>query len=1627
MTDKPDSVRECIRVTPTTEAPDPEGVSKYLSGFHSLSPGRDDEQGMLARLASSVVSDGSVRIECLVISEGEGEPVEVYYTADEQLSALEQGLKNLYPSSFEIERTTIDLRRKLIRPVEFDPDGFVQQLKAEMLNTSVEELAASNQPTDDQTDTATDDKSSLSTETESIEPVSQESGDESLLPVTKDAATQSLPVPQKNGTLDPKSGYGLIDDTIIQIRTCDDVPTDEPLTALEQPAAISNDRILARPAASAVEPYAVRWKGKEERSGDWMTAAKTSTAVPDEYNSWRRNQQDSFEPEPLVSVMERAAEASAPTAFQVVAEPKPNWEGQADRRIENLNDGRDQTFRKVLGTERGHALESEQERIQLIKAKHSKRSFDVNVRLLSIHTPHSVGGDTLPDARTIYTDPDAISRFHDDMETLLNPIDGEFYWFVGKRANRSSGRLSTQSEAEAVWQRFQERELVTRSQEGMAKSMNPVARTHPELILSPVTLADLLILPSAHQFSGDLFRSTGAHHQDRSPLPAPNPRAIEQFYEGATVGYPIDEDGEPYPQPVALPKRLLRQHFGVFAGSGAGKSIKIANLLLSLHDDIPGPEILFEPKGDQMCEDYLRAYYAKYGDLEDVYLFDVPEQLPSVAFFDIRPALSAGRDRSEAIQDRINHFHSIMEVIMGEETYNTAYLAKQIISYLIRAEFDAEYGSDAFSVDNLYQAAESLYRDQSVPRASQDVEETLSRLLEKPERDFDKTMSAVFTRLDKLRENEHIYEMLNQTPEWDSQRERYAEECLSFREISDRDVQLLFDTGALRPETQQAFTLILLSTLWDDMQWRRRQNAGTGTSQVNLIIEEAAGIVSKPLVYEQLIPQARSFELSLGFVMQFPSQVRDAGGERAYNEIMNNVQNKIYGKIEKPDDYLESSIAVDEVVPEQVANKLKHMRPGEWIVDLSARFGDDVTTPFSIEALPIPEGHPEGSDPLESTPEFERAYQRCVSQTSASFTTTSDDAIGDITPHSDAGSSDHVSSSVRESTPTGARSPVSGDDAAEAGTSNSGIGVEPSASSGINSNSGSGSGADESQTESNASDRSPSVGRCQDCGDYTQPGVELCDDCRNSSTGATDETASTSTSTVSDTMNDAGERGDTVDGCSVGGSGDVHVEDVPMDGGEVDVDAASIETMTDVRRVAMAVSQHHSGFTKDVKYGVIEQHANIAGLDTSQSEIKEIGEDVGQSLESDEGNNLNTSTDAGQNSDPEVEASPVAVSTDDSDVQSSQTETVTLSESSDQDAPQQLAVPMDNGRVNVEAAHLESVSDAKRVAKAIHTSPSDQSETLRSLRQLHSRAIGVGIDVSFPDLEQVGTDTADDDPQSGSAESDPDYATQAERVPETDDASIIADPEAGDTETVFEQVPGAHASVQARDREELGLTQDDVDFLGLLAKAYHGELDEYSLLESMTSLRDRAGDPDIDRLTELDLVERASSRRAYYTLLPDGWDLIGRTQHNAGDWNEKIIHRVGVEIAGRHIRQRNAVADVEPYYQHDQETVFDLVGLDESGAVVCAAEVECFHWNQEAIIDDYQKLANIDADAIWYADKTKTAKRILTALRKEGIADSELNWNGEPQEELQVMVQNADLAGLHNLWTFSKIRTVIEE
>jgi DNA helicase HerA-like ATPase len=129
------------------------------------------------------------------------------------------------------------------------------------------------------------------------------------------------------------------------------------------------------------------------------------------------------------------------------------------------------------------------------------------------------------------------------------------------------------------------------------------------------------------------------------------------------------------------------------------------------------------------------------------------------------------------------------------------------------------------------------------------------------------------------------------------------------------------------------------------------------------IIEEETPVASTKLVSEQLLPQGRSFGLSMGLVMQFPGQVRNRS-ERAYDEVLNNIKTKLVGNISIERDLAES-LTHEDLSPTDLRNRNNTLPSGEWIAQLpSSSFGKTGAPPFSVKPLPIAAGHLESDEPL---------------------------------------------------------------------------------------------------------------------------------------------------------------------------------------------------------------------------------------------------------------------------------------------------------------------------------------------------------------------------------------------------------------------------------------------------------------------------------------------------------------------------------------------------------------------------------------------------------------------------------------------------------------------------------------
>ncbi|WP_251344711.1 ATP-binding protein [Haloplanus halophilus] len=928
---------EYLRVTPTSERLDPESIPRVLDSLHKLTtPG---SSGLGAKL-NPLHSETPPRFEFLAISDGPDDPVEFFYGADAHLDTLEKRLRSIYPSTFDIERVDVDVAARLIQPVEFTPQEFVDHYEAGRLQY---EFGSA-----DQYDIV--DEESADSEAAEADPV-------------VDGGTAATSVPDHHVT---------VGDSALELAPPDALPDDEEeRRAIEKPTMTPAGTILARPAQDAVSPLGVRWCGSASRKQDWMTSLTPFTAE-------ETNGDLSSVDEPgaaLASLIDHLMEATAPTAFQVVFQRRASWQSDAEVRKEDLVDGRDTFFQEVVGSllevedqrsdqDDRQLSEAVEKRIEYIDAKNAKRSFTVNIRAVGVPTD-----DTHDD----------LDGRMDSLLPVFDPLDGPFYEVDGQRLRDSGFREKTKvKKARAALQRLLNRELTT----GRGK-------TRPELVLCGTELANFVLVPSSEQLTVEGTRGTRAEQQSRNPLPWPNPDLIQQFQDGMAIGYALDENGEPRPDPIRIPPDLLPTHYGRFASTGGGKSKAIINDALSLRESTGGPVVLVDPKGDGMCENYLRCHYERFGGLDDVYHFRVPETIPAFSFFDIRPALEAGRNREDAIQDKVDHFHDILRMIMGREQYGQAFVANEILSYLIKALFDEEYGSDVFGLDDLFAAALRMQRDQTIPPVSadnQNIEESLTRHFAKDNHQFQVSMDAVGNRLDKLKEDAHLRRIFSHVPEQNDAGE-YVDNRFDFREFLDEDATIIFDLGDLRPEAQRAITLLLLSNLWDAVQVRRRDGQTDYENLTNLIIEEAAPVASTKLVSEQLLPQGRSFGLSMGLVMQFPEQVRNRN-ERAYDEVLNNIKTKLIGNISIERDLAES-LAHEDLSPTELRNRINTLPSGEWIAQLpSPSFGETGPPPFSLQPLPIAPGHPESDQPLTEPQEdhFESVSRpRMVERTQAQY------------------------------------------------------------------------------------------------------------------------------------------------------------------------------------------------------------------------------------------------------------------------------------------------------------------------------------------------------------------------------------------------------------------------------------------------------------------------------------------------------------------------------------------------------------------------------------------------------------------------------------------------------------------
>jgi DNA helicase HerA-like ATPase len=923
-------MREYLRVTPTSESLTPTEIPQVLASLHKLTTTASPS---LAQKLNPLHSTRLLHFEFLALSEGADEPVEFYYGADEHLDTLAKRLQSIYPSTFDIERVEVDLASKLIQPVEYTQDEFVDRVN----------------------------EGDIYYEFGPDEQREQPAG-------PADEPTTGEPAPEEadsvaNGGTEPESNEKYLiehEDGAIAVASPSTLSADQPLTTLPKPTATSNGTVLARPALETVSPVGVRWYGNATRKEDWMTLLTPFAEDATDSLSTSDQPGDSF-----ASLVDHLIEAEHPIAFQVVFQRKPDWTSDAEVRKENLIDGRDTLFQEFVGplleveeqpSDQSDRQLSEpvEQRVERIKAKTPKRTFTANIRALAVPTDDDAADEL--DARM------------DALRPVFDPLDGPFYGIEGQRLQSKGFRQATKEKhARKALTRLVNRDLDT----GRGKR-------RPELVLNGNELAHFMTAPSSEQLTVEGTRGTRAEQQSRNPLPRPHQDLMRQFREGMDIGYALEENGEPEEQPTALPPSLLPTHYGRFGTTGSGKSKALINDILSLYENTEGPVILIDPKGDGMSQNYMRAHARRFGTtdlVENVVHFPMPDVLPGFSFFDLEPSMENGRRREDAVQRKADHYEEILKLVMGSDRYERATVAPTLIKTLIKALFDEEHGrengmyresTDYFAhqqlehlVDQLWEAGPPNENLGEAPQSSdEEVVRTIRRQLQLDSNTFANVMGGVGNRLAYISQDTHLRRIFNNT-----------ENQFDFRDVLDENKIILFDLGDLRDEAARIMTGVILTNLDDALKERKRDlEQYPDDYVVNLLVDEAASVVVSDIMND-LLEKGRSFRLSVGLSMQFPEQMEAEGGRKVYLNALNNIGSSLVGKI-NVDRELAQAMAHEEMDPVDFANRIRSLPRGEWIASLpSPTFGETGPYPFSVKPLPIPTGHPESESPLDDQDE----------------------------------------------------------------------------------------------------------------------------------------------------------------------------------------------------------------------------------------------------------------------------------------------------------------------------------------------------------------------------------------------------------------------------------------------------------------------------------------------------------------------------------------------------------------------------------------------------------------------------------------------------------------------------------
>ena len=686
-------------------------------------------------------------------------------------------------------------------------------------------------------------------------------------------------------------------------------------------------------------------RAREDRRGDWQTRL----------HPLERFGEDGRADWPLADVIGALADSDVPVAFQVLLRPKPDWTWEADATIEEYH----YPQRSIVGEfvlelfgaefeyerlDREDVSRAYRQRIEEIEASNARQSFDVNARAVAFGD-----GDKSASPEIVL---DALSGVFSEVGRTTYQLRTDVHGAGSSDAEELLAAVETRTVKGFTRGRRLERSLDI--------GLPFTSHVQPRIVADPTTAGNFCLvggadLPEAAQ------RAIGTRPGERTGQPLPPKEVLDRYREpGYALGVPATGDRTTDPEPIALPPALQRRHMLVAGKTGSGKSIWGVTGLLANHAATEGATVIVESKDGEMADDYVRSHYAVYGSLENVYRFDAARRVPAEPFFDVTRQQESGIPRSQAVEDVADHTEELLRAIMGDEQFDSAVTSPLIIEALVKALFDPVHGDDRFTLSELQQRAGQFTESGLEPPVIDErLARELRRLANNTEDTFTEMMNGAARRIARAALDSRVAPLFDYVP--DDEPEDVTP--LDWRTRLDEDCVIIVDTSDLRADPQRIVTLVVISQLWTALQRRdhEREPRQGDPPLVNLHIEEAADVATSG-VFADILQKGRSYGAGVTLSLQYPDQLRRADAA-THEEAINNIGTVVTGPVER-DAGLAERLATAEMPPEAVANRLRGLAPGEWLVSLPASFGADPPRPFQVRSLPLPPGHPDGPQPL---------------------------------------------------------------------------------------------------------------------------------------------------------------------------------------------------------------------------------------------------------------------------------------------------------------------------------------------------------------------------------------------------------------------------------------------------------------------------------------------------------------------------------------------------------------------------------------------------------------------------------------------------------------------------------------